>query len=340
MEVEAEIITKDEEAKMTAVEPQSIRDLVGAEVDIQVATAHRYPRKIQQFRDDMRAWACVDQETAQSCYYQLRRGRKNIQGPSVRLAEIAATCYGNFRHGFDIIDTDRKFVTARGFAWDLQRNVATSCQVKRRITDSRGQTYNDDMIGVTSNAAGSIALRNAVFDVVPFALIKPTYVECIQVALGKDMSHNDRIESALTWYIKQGATAEAVFASIDRKGREDITVDDLVFLRGQATAVQERQITLEDALRPPDSDDSGKRVRTITIPKGAPKPDPEPKPEPKQEAKPDPKPEPASSPEPKAAPEPESAKQDASSEVTSADISGPPEDEEPAPSKSKGKRKK
>lgn len=53
-------------------------------------------------------------------------------------------------------------MTAQGVFHDLERNVAITYEVRRRIVDKNGRRYKPDMIGVTANAACSIALRNAI----------------------------------------------------------------------------------------------------------------------------------------------------------------------------------
>jgi hypothetical protein len=68
------------------------------EIDIQIATAHRYPRDIEQFRREALSIAIADEDTAASCFYKLPRKKKDeatgewiqtyIEGPGVRLAEI------------------------------------------------------------------------------------------------------------------------------------------------------------------------------------------------------------------------------------------------------------
>ncbi len=42
-----------------------------AEIESQIATAKRYPRDIQVFKDKLMAMANIDQETAEGCYYAL-----------------------------------------------------------------------------------------------------------------------------------------------------------------------------------------------------------------------------------------------------------------------------
>jgi hypothetical protein len=144
-----------------------------AEIDTQISTAKQYPRSIKQFMSDAMAMVTLNEEVAQSCNYGLPRGGKIITGPSVRFAEIIYSAWGNARAGTRIIHEDGRFITAQGVCHDLQRNTMITKDVKRRITDKYGKTYNDDMVGVTGNAASSVALRNAILSVIPKAFLEP-----------------------------------------------------------------------------------------------------------------------------------------------------------------------
>ena len=77
-----------------------------AQIDVQISTAHRFPRTLSRVKQDMLSFATLDEETAQSCFYTLPRGGKVIQGPSIRMAEIAISCYGNMRSGARVISTN------------------------------------------------------------------------------------------------------------------------------------------------------------------------------------------------------------------------------------------
>src|SRR5678816_3247605 len=139
--------------------------------DIQIATARKYPRSLKAFMQDAEGMISLNQEIAEGCNYKLKRkdkdgGIKFIEGPSIRLLEIAANAYGNLRFGSRIIGIDDEFVTAQGMAFDLQKNVAATVEVKRSIRTSKGARYGTDMIMVTANAAGSIARRNALNGVI------------------------------------------------------------------------------------------------------------------------------------------------------------------------------
>lgn len=220
------------------------------EVDMQVTTARRYPRSIKSFKERALSLATLDEETAAGCFYTLpaRRGGNNkpIEGPSVRLAEIVAGSWGNIRAQAVITDDDGEFITAQGRCWDLETNVAISVDVRRRITDSQGRRYSTDMINTTANAACSVALRNAVFKVVPMAIVKPVYEQARLVAIGSAETLASRRAKMIEAFQKMGIASARVLASIERASVEDITLDDIGLLRGFYTAIKDGDSTIEE----------------------------------------------------------------------------------------------
>ena len=151
-----------EEYEVLPVEAQSLQQapvdvLERANVDSQVATAKQYPRNIRRSIDNSIVMATMDNETAQSCGYALTRGGKPITGPSVHLAKIIVSNWGNMRTEAKVVQITDKQIISRGTAWDLETNVASAFEVRRSIVDKKGNRFSDDMITVTGNAANSIA---------------------------------------------------------------------------------------------------------------------------------------------------------------------------------------
>ena len=163
-----------------------------ASVDSQVATAKQYPRNIKRSIDNSIVMATMNEETAQSCGYALPRGGKPITGPSVHLAKIIASNWGNMRTEAKVIQITDKQIISRGTAWDLETNVASAFEVRRSIVNSKGQRFSDDMITVTGNAANSIAYRNAVFSVVPKAVTDKVYKSAQKFITG-DLSDEEKL---------------------------------------------------------------------------------------------------------------------------------------------------
>lgn len=229
----------------------SLEALNRSEIDIQISTAKRYPRVIDDSLNRIVALATVNPQTAGECFYSLRRngaeGGAAIEGPSVRLAEIVAASWGNLRVASQIIGNDGKFITARGVCHDLETNVAVASEVRRRITDRNGRTYNDDMQVVTGNAAGAIAFRNAVFKVVPKAVIADA-IGKIKAVLVKDTATDFEATKTKMFnaFAKKGVTKEMIFSYFEVEKDEDITPEIVAELRTTFTAIKEGQATAEE----------------------------------------------------------------------------------------------
>lgn len=235
------------------VETQDIGTLAllnKSEIDQQIATAKRWPRSIKQFINEATEMATLDEKTAAECIYALPRDGRTIEGPSARLAEIVASAWGNCRAGARVVGEDDRFVTAQGAFYDLQRNVAISYEVKRRIVDKYGRKYKDDMIGVTANACCSVALRNAVFKGVPKAFWNRIYDAARGVVAGDIRTLANRRAEAIKQFAIYGVTQEMICTTLQVRGVEDITIDNLVALKGLLTAIRDGDTTAEEAFAP------------------------------------------------------------------------------------------
>ena len=129
--------------------------------------------------------------------------------------------------------------------------------MKRRITDKRGNRFNDDMIGVTGNAAISIALRNSVFKVVPASLVRRVYQAARLASLGKGGTITQKRQNAMEWFGKMGVQEQQVFDLLGVRGLDDIGEDQLITLRGLKTAIQDGETTVEQTFNPPKGRSEG-----------------------------------------------------------------------------------
>lgn len=244
---------RDKRDESTALEPVmmgTIEAQTRGEIDIQIATAKQYPRDVAQFLKKAESLACLNDDIAAACFYKLKRrgrdGDKVIEGPSVRFAEIIAATWTNMRIDARTVNEDDKFVYSQGTAWDLQENVAIRFETRRRITDSNGRKYSDDMVGVTANAATAIALRNAVFRVIPKAFWENVYDSAKQCAIGNVKTLGERRQKMLEYYTqKLGVAADRVFKYLEITGIESMTLEHVEDLRGLATAIKEGDTTIE-----------------------------------------------------------------------------------------------
>lgn len=237
----------EREVPAMEVEQGMIALLNKSEIDQQIATAHRFPRSLKRFRDEALQMVTLDESIAEECIYALPRDGKVIEGPSARFAEIIASAWGNCRAGARVVDDRGEFVTAQGVFHDLERNVAITYEVQRRITNKRGQRFSADMIGVTANAACSIALRNAILKGVPKAFWSQMEDAARQVIKGDFKTLANRRAAAIQKFQHYGISEAQICARLEVAGVEDIGLDHLVILRGLLTAIKEGDTTPEQA---------------------------------------------------------------------------------------------
>ena len=241
-------IIKIEQAEM-------LQALNRSEVDMQIATAKQYPRHIPTVLNQIATLATLDTETAEDCFYVLRRrgegGSSAIEGLSVRMAEIIAGAWGNLRIQSRIIGNDGKTITAQGICHDLETNVAVSVEVKRRITDKNGRTYSEDMQVVTGNAASAIAFRNAVLKVVPKAVTKRVIADVKQVAMGQALDLETSRQRMVDYFTKLGVDEKLLLEYLELKKREEIDKEQVFELRALANAIKEGTTTVDEAFMKP-----------------------------------------------------------------------------------------
>lgn len=227
-----------------------------AEIDIQISTAKQYPRDINAVLNKIATYATMDKETAEDCFYVLRRKDKEgndsvIEGLSVRMAEIIAGAWGNLRVQARIIGNDGRQITAQAICHDLETNFAVSKEVKRSIVTKKGYTFSEDMQVVTGNAACSIAFRNAVLAVIPKAVTKRVINEVKQVALGQSIDLEQSRQNVIQYFAKLGVKQEQLFLYLGVKSVQDIDKQKIFELRATANAIKEGTTTVEECFVKP-----------------------------------------------------------------------------------------
>lgn len=225
-----------------------------ANVDSQVATAKQYPRDLRRAINNSIAMATMDVHTAQSCGYALPRGGKPITGPSVHLAKLIVSNWGNIRAEAKVVQITDRQVISRGTCWDLENNVATAFEVRRSIIGKTGQRFSDDMITVTGNAANSIAYRNAVFAVIPKAVTDKVY-QAAQHLITGDLSDEDKLiqrrKKCIDYFRDEfGISEQEVIVLCGKQTVNQIKADEIALLLGITQSLQDGDTTVEDLMKP------------------------------------------------------------------------------------------
>ena len=244
---------EDEDELIEVADTGALEALNRSEHDIKVTTAKKYPRSMRRFKNSALEMATMSEDVAGSCIYAIPRAGKSIEGPSVRLAEILGTSYGNMSYGSRIVACDKQWITAQGVCYDYENNVSACIEVRRRITDKGGKTFNDDMIQVTGRAACAIALREAIFKIVPRALWNEIYEQARTTSIGKGLTMQVQRDKCMSWWKKAGASEAQVLQFLSRRGIEEVTIDDLVTLRGLVTTMKDEGKSVDEILDRSDS---------------------------------------------------------------------------------------
>lgn len=244
---------------MEVLRPSALEVMVKAECDVQIATAHKFPRSISRFFKNAETLATATPEIAASMEYAKPVGGDKVKGPSARLAEIVAATYGNLRVQARVISETETEIVAQGVAHDLESNVAMSTEVAVSIIKKDGRTrYGADQVATMRAAACSKARRNAIFLAVPVALCQPIIAAARKVAGGDAKTLPERRKAQLDWFEKQGVKRAQVFAWLDVKGEEDIGLEGMADLVAASNTAKEDGVSLASvfaAPRAPDTSD-------------------------------------------------------------------------------------
>lgn len=228
------------------------------EINMQITTAKNYPMhstadQIKRFLDKAISLATSSIEVASACGYHLERkgkeGKVSIDGPSVRVAEIAANAYGNLRVVARIVEETEDHITAQAIVHDLENNLATSSEVRRgiRTSPTRGNyKFSQDMINMTANAACSIAKRNAIFDAIPKAFVNQIYDQAMEMVGGKNVSVPARFELACKKFEDMSIAPEQLLKKVGKASREELTAKDIMKLIGIYNAISDEQSSVEE----------------------------------------------------------------------------------------------
>lgn len=229
------------------------------EVDMQITTAKQYPRDLSQVLNKIATYAKMDKETAEDCFYVLRRKDKDgndslIEGLSVRMAEIIASAWGNLRIQTRIIGNDGRMITAQAMCHDLESNVAVCKEVSRSIVTKKGYTFSQDMQIVTGNAASSIAFRNAVLAVIPKAITKKIINDVKAVAMGQTIDLEQSRKNVIAYYNRAGVKTEQLLGYLGVKSIEEIDQQMIFELRALRNAIEEGTTTVKETFIDPEKE--------------------------------------------------------------------------------------
>lgn len=206
-----------------AVESESQRAI--AEVQAAILLAKKFPRDQVEAADRILA-ACCRPTLAESAVYSYTRGGQEVTGPSIRLAEAIAQCWGNLQFGIRELAQGGGKSTVEAFAWDVETNTR---QVKvfevphTRYTKAGTKLLTDprDIYEMVANQ-GARRLRACILGVIPGDVVDSAMAQCEATLRTKVDVTPDGIKQLLGAFAEIGVTPDQIAQKLGHK------VDSLV----------------------------------------------------------------------------------------------------------------
>lgn len=217
-----------------------------AETQGKMVLAKRFPRSRQEAKAEF-IDSCKDKHFAETAIYAVpNRG----SGPSIRFAEEAARCYGNFDFGHRELSRMPGVNGAAGtseievYAWDMERNNFSRRQITIRhsVDTKQGPKILRDEADIDNRIANvaSKQVRGRILALLPKDLVAAGIDQVKKTLAGQagDKPIATRISDMIQAFAKYGVTPAHIAERLGHKV-DDITVDELTDLRGVITALKE-----------------------------------------------------------------------------------------------------
>lgn len=205
-----------------------------AEVQASYIIAKKFPRNQHEAYSNI-IQACKRPFLAETAMYAYPRGGQLVKGPSIRLAEVLAQCWGNIDCGIREISQGDGVSVAEAYAVDLETNVRIvkvfhvahsrdTKQGKKRLNDAR------DIYELVANN-GARRLRACILGIIPGDVIDAAVEECGKTLESSEVPMADRIRKMLSAFDEVGVKLTHIEKRLGHK-IDAIIPAELVTLQG------------------------------------------------------------------------------------------------------------
>lgn len=236
--MENQIIPQNEPNPFAVSKPKNINEgavtiesgRAVAEAQGKLVIAKHFPRnEVEAYAKAMEA--CKRKSLAEKATYSYPRSGSTISGPSIRLAEELARCWGNIDFGIKELSQKEGESEMQAYCWDMETNtISSQTFVVPHIMDTKNGpkklTNHRDIYENNANMAGR-RLRARILAVLPPDLVEAAVNECKKTLTGNnDIPLSDRIKKMAVAFEKFGVKTDVIEKRLDRK-LETMTADDL-----------------------------------------------------------------------------------------------------------------
>lgn len=213
-----------------------------AEAQGKLVIAKRFPRdQAQAYARVMEA--CSRPGLAEEAMYAFPRGKETVTGPSIRLAEELARCWGNIDYGIRELSRKPGESEMEAYAWDLETNTVTSQKFTvKHVRDTRSGRFDltdeRDIYEIGANM-GARRLRARLLAILPPDLVEAATKRCKATLAGNvEVPLADRIRSLVDAFAGLGVSMQLLERKLS-KPTSEILPEELADLRAVYKSIKD-----------------------------------------------------------------------------------------------------
>ena len=220
-----------------------------AEAQGKLVIAKRFPR------DEVRAYSQVQQSCsrkgiAEKAFFSYSRAGSIVSGPSIRLAEELARCWGNIDYGIKELSNDNGKSEMQAYAWDLETNTKSEQTFTNPHTrEAKGviKTLTSQRDIYENNAnMGARRLRSRILAILPNDLVDMAIAECKKTLAGNnDEPLIDRVKKMVVAFSKIGVSQDQIEKRLKRKV-DTMNADDFVDYIGIYNSIKQNESKISE----------------------------------------------------------------------------------------------
>lgn len=197
--------------------PEVAREV--ATVQAQVAMAKAYPRNLADAIKRIQG-ECSRKTLAEKASYVFKRGTGEISGPSIRLAESIARCYGNIKYGFEVQSSTETESKVRSYCYDLETNVSAEriFMVNHIMDTKNGPKVLTDQRDIYEHVANQSTRREraCILEVIPGDIVDFALGECEKTLESSIVVDSNSILGIINAFRSFGVSKLQLEAYLDR----------------------------------------------------------------------------------------------------------------------------
>lgn len=138
-------------------------------------------------RDELDAYkniiaACKRPSFAERGTYRFVRGKENVEGPTIKLMETIARCFGNLDYGFKELERNGEISKVEAYCWDMQTNTKRRIEFELKLVRDTKQgpkaiiAERDIYEHIANHAQRRV--RKCIESIIPPDMIEDAVLEC------------------------------------------------------------------------------------------------------------------------------------------------------------------